>query len=280
VRAVGIFGRQKQSGPEPEVSLIGITGNRLPDSQVPGRLRVAAVTRPGGPPAGDAALVSGLLLGPFPVQFVQVTVAVPRATWPAPGTELPVVADPANPMNFVVSWAQAADDGTPPPVVWPQGGTSGWDPGPGGEHARAAAEWLAAQGFTAGDFGGGLDFVAPGMTALLDKASSRYASVIRGQASLALMRTGQPAAGVVTAVRPLDMPLQMLPSPQASMAWLTLEVTPQGAAPYPVRIRFGFRSPERFAAIATVGTKLPLRIDPGNPATVTIDLPALGIVPG
>jgi hypothetical protein len=38
-----------------------------------------------------------------------------------------------------------------------------------------------------------------------------------------------------------------------------------------------FRSPERFTALAAVGTKLPLRVDPTGPRTVTIDLPALGI---
>ena len=62
-------------------------------------------------------------------------------------------------------------------------------------------------------------------------------------------------------------------------AWLTLIVTPQGGEPYEVTIRFGFRSPERLAELATVGTKLPLRVDPADSLKVTIDLPALGITP-
>lgn len=273
-----LFGHRKAAGPD--VTMVATTGNRLPDDQVPARLRVAAVTEPGRPVAGEAALVSGLLLGPFPVQLVQLTAYTPRATWPTAGSELPAVADPANPLNFVVIWGTEADDGSPSPTVQPQSGLSGWDPGPGGQHAHAVAQWLAAAGFTAGDFGGALDAVAPGMTALLDQASARYASVIRGQAALALMRSGQPAQGVVTAVRKLDMPPQLLPSPQACMAWLTLRVTPYGGASYEATIRFGFRSPERFTALATVGTQLPLRVDPADPQVVTIDLPALGITPG
>jgi hypothetical protein len=191
-----------------------------------------------------------------------------------------VTADSADPLSFDVTWGETPDDGSPPPVVPVQSGLSGWDPGPGGAHARALADWLAAAGFTAGDFGGpALDRAAPGLPALLDAASARYASVIRGQEALALMRAGEPAQGEVTAVRTLQFPPQMLPGPQASMAWLTLMVTPEHGEPYEVTIRFGFRSPERFADLATVGTKLPLRVDPADSLKVTIDLPSLRITP-
>jgi hypothetical protein len=245
-----------------------------------GQLLVGAVSEPGRPAEGETALVSGLLLGTFPVQIVQFTAVARRAAWPSPGTELPVTADPANPLSFEVTWGETPDDGGRPPVVPVQSGLSGWDPGPVGAHARALADWLAAAGFTAGDFGGPvLDRAAPGMTALLDAASARYASVIPGQEALALMSAGEPAQGEVTAVRTLQFPPQMLPSKQASMAWLTLMVTPERGEPYEVTIRFGFRSPERFTDLATVGTKLPLRADPADPLKVTIDLPALGITP-
>ncbi len=270
--------RKRTAGPE--VTLVATNGSRLPDNQVPAQLRVGAVSEPGRPSAGEAALVSGLLLGPFPVQLVQLTATAPRSTWPEPDTELPAVADPANPLSFAVIWRRTPDDGTPPPVVQPQSGLSGWDPGPDGKHAQALAQWLAAAGFTAGDFGAALDVVAPGMTALLDTAGAQFASVIRGRDALALMRDGQPAQGVVAAVRPLRFPPQLLPSPEASMAWLTLTVTPHTGTPYEATIRFGFRSPERFTALATVGTQLPLRLDPADPRKVTIDLPALGITQG
>lgn len=282
--------RRKARDAAPAVTLLATNGTPLPDNQVPAKLLVGAVSVPGRPVvgvAGEAALISGLLLGPFAVQLVQLTAIAPRVSWPAPGAELPVVADPANPLNFAVLWAQVPGDGTPPPVVPPtvppvvppQLGTSGWDAGPGGQHAEALAQWLAAAGYTAGDFGSALQAIAPGMTELLDRAGARYASVIRGRDAVALMQTGQPAQGVVKGVHVLPIPPQMLPSPQASMAWLTLGVTPYSGGPYDVTIRFGFRSPERFQALATVGTQLPLRVDPADPRRVTIDLPTLGITP-
>jgi hypothetical protein len=242
---------------------------RLCDNQVPARLRVAAVTELGVPVHGEAALVSGLLLGSFPASLVQFTVYAPRATWPSPGTELTAVADLANPLNLTIDWADATDDRQPEPALQPQGGSTGWDQGPGGEHSKAVAEWLAAEGFTAEDFGGMLD---PGLTGLLDAACARYASVIDDKAALELMCSGQPADGEVLAARKLDMPPELLPSPQDCVAWLTLAVTPHSGARYQVTIRFGFSSPERFTALATVGTKLPLRVDPADPRTVTIDL--------
>lgn len=270
--------RRKTAPAAPRVKLPGANGTRPPG--IAGQFLVGAVSEPGRPAEGETALVSGLLLGPFPVHLVQFTAVAQRATWPSPGTELRVTADPANPLDFEVTWGEPQDDGSPPAVVPAKPGLSGWDPGPGGVHARALADWLAAAGFTAGDFGGPvLDRVAPGMAALLDAASARYASVIRGQEALALMRAGEPAQGEVTAVRTLRFPPQMLPSPQASMAWLTLMVTPERGEPYKVTIRLGFRSPERLTELATVGTKLPLRVDPADSLKVTIDLPALGLTP-
>lgn len=272
---------RRKSGPAAlRMTLPGTNGSVQPGNEVPGKLLVGAVSESGRPAGGETALVSGLLVGPFPVQLVQFTAVAQRSTWPSPGTELPVTADPASPLDFVVFWGEAPDDASPPLLVPARSGLSGWDPGPGGAHAQALAGWLAAAGFTAGDFGGPvLDTVAPGMTALLDAASARYASVIRGQEALALMRTGEPAQGQVTAVRALQFPPQMLPGPQACMAWLTLMVTPHGGEPYEVTIRFGFRSPERFTTLAAVGRELPLRVDPADPRKVTIDLPALGITP-
>jgi hypothetical protein len=57
------------------------------------------------------------------------------------------------------------------------------------------------------------------------------------------------------------------------MTWLTLAVTPQFGSTYEVTIRMGFSSPQRFAQLATIGTRLPLRRDPDNRMLVTIDSP-------
>ncbi len=279
-----MFGRKKAPAPQAAATLVSgpYDGTAL-QNQVPARLRVGAVTPPGQPRAGDAALVSGLLLGPFQVMLVQATASLPRADWPEPGTELPAAADPANPLRFAVVWSSGPDHtgGIPSdPAQWSQHELLGWDDGPGGEHTRAITQWLAANGFMPGDFGAALAQLSPGLAAQLTAACAQYATVIAGRDSVTLMRTGQPVQGTVAAVRQLPIPVEMLPSPQASMAFLTLDVTPPSGAGYRTTIRFGFRSPERFAALATVGTQLPLRADPADPRRITIDLPALGIVPG
>ncbi len=260
-----MFGRKKASQ-QSTTLLSGPYAGVLPANQVRARLRVAAVTPPGRQLTGDAVLVSGILLGAFQVVLVQVTAALPRASWPA-----------------VVWWSGMQANGASAPndpAQWNDAGAVGWDGGPGGAHTQAIADWLAANGFTPGDFGPALAVTSPELPALLTAACARYATVIAGHDALALMRTGQPAQGVVAAMTPLPMPVEMLPSPSASMAWLTLDVTPAAGTPYRCTIRFGFRSPERLAAIATVGTSLPLRVDPADRRRVTIDLPALGIVPG
>jgi hypothetical protein len=292
-----MFGRKRKpqaAAAAPATTLVSGPYDGTPlRNQVPARLRVGAVTPPGQPRTGDAALVSGLLLGPFQVMLVQATAALPRADWPEPGTELPAAADPVNPMRFAVVWSTGPDHtgGAPADPArsdqhgWGQHELLGWDEGPGGEHTRAITGWLAANGFMPGDFGPALAQLSPGLARQLAAACAQYATVIAGRDSVALMRTGQPAQGTVAAVRQLPIPAEMLPSPQACMAFLTLDVTPStGTGPagngYRTTIRFGFRSPERFAALATVGTQLPLRADPAEPRRVTIDLPALGIVPG
>jgi len=267
-----IFGRKKQTD-----LLISTPGpDKLPANQVPAKLRVIAVTAPGDPQPVEAALISGLLLGPFPLQLVQLTAALSRDSWPAAGQELAAIADPKNPLNFAVVWGPGhGADGQPP--GWQQ--TRGWDAGPNGTHQQAVADYLAEQGFFPSDFGPALDQIAPGLPGALLAAAAPHVKVIPGKIAVSLARTGEPAQGMVVSARKLPLPPQLFPSPDASMAWLTLRVTPPDGTPYESTIRFGFRSAERFAALATPGTQLPLRFNPDDRAQVTIDLPALGITP-
>jgi hypothetical protein len=267
-----IFGHRKQQSD----LLISTPGpGKLPANQVPAKLRVIAVTPPGDPQPVEAALISGLLLGPFPLQLVQLTAALPPASWPSVGQELAAVADPKNPLNFAVVWGNG--DGSGEPTGWRP--SNGWDAGPNGTHQQAVAEYLAEQGFFPSDFGPALDRIAPGLSASLLAAAAPHVKVIPGKIAVSLASTGEPAQGVVVSARKLPLPPQLFPSPDASMAWLTLRVTPPDGAPYESTIRFGFRSAERFAALATPGTQLPLRFNPADRAQVTIDLPALGITP-
>ncbi len=125
-----LFSHKNRSA-SPAETMLASTGRPGPD-QVPAKLRVAAVTEPGVPVGSEAALVSGLLLGPFPVYLVQCAVFAPRATWPSPDTELPAVADPANPLNYTVVWAQVPGDGRAGPAVRPQSGPAAGIPGRAG----------------------------------------------------------------------------------------------------------------------------------------------------
>lgn len=270
-----IFGRKQHVAPSVLVSSPGV--GKLPANQVPAKLRVVAVTAPGQPQPVPAALVTGLLLGPFPLQLAQVTAALPEPSWPEPDQELAAVADPAHPLNFAVVWGTGEADGDS--AGWRT--AHGWDPGPSGTHERAVATYLAEAGFFPGDFGPTLETTVPGLATLIaESCAARGVTVIPGQVAVSLAHTGEPASGVVAEVRKLPLPPQLFrTTPEGCMAWLTLDVTPPDGQPYRSTIRFGFRTPERFAALATSGTHLPLRFDPANRAVVTIDLPALGITP-
>lgn len=85
----------------------------------------------------------------------------------------------------------------------------------------------------------------------------------------------QQATGVVRAVHDVvgGMPLP----PGMSQADLTLDVTRPDGTTYPVTTRIGFRSPERRAAVAALGTELPVLVDPTNPGRVVIDVARLNL---
>jgi hypothetical protein len=271
-----IFGRKHQR--KPGLVVGRSTLGKLDGRQVPARLRVIAVTPPGKPWPVEAALVSGMLLGPFPLEIVQFTVALAKDMWPEPGQELAAVADPANPLIFAVVWGtgDGADESGLPDGLQE---STAWDPGPDGTHRQAAAAYLAEAGFFPGDFGPGLDAAAPGMAELLAAECARYVTVVPGDLAVSLAHTGEPAQGVVVQARKLPLPEQLMPNPDACLAWLTLDVTPPDGPPYRTTVRFGFRSAERFVALATPGTHLPLRFNPEDRAQVTLDRPALGITP-
>ncbi|MGH3382498.1 MAG: hypothetical protein ACRDP6_48000 [Actinoallomurus sp.] len=171
-----IFGRKHR--PDTGLTVGRSTLGKLDGRQVPARLRVIAVTPPGKPQPVEAALISGMLLGPFPLEIVQFTVALAKESWPEPGKELAAVADPEHPLIFaVVCETGAGESGLP--AGWQE--STGWDPGPDGTHQQAAAACLAEAGFFAEDFGPALDTAAPGMSELLAAECARYVTVIPGE---------------------------------------------------------------------------------------------------
>jgi hypothetical protein len=76
--------------------------------------------------------------------------------------------------------------------------------------------------------------------------------------------------GVVRDVH--DVVPQMPMPPGTSQADLTLDVRRPDGSTYPATTRIAFRNPARRAAIATVGTTLPLLVDPNDPGRLSIDV--------
>jgi hypothetical protein len=83
------------------------------------------------------------------------------------------------------------------------------------------------------------------------------------------------ATGVVRAAHDVA-PVMPLPAGM-SQADLTLDVMRPDGSTYAATTRLGFRSPARRAAIATVGTELPVLVDPNDPGRLTIDLAKLNL---
>jgi hypothetical protein len=237
--------------------------------RIPAVLRVGAVSAPSTPGSPDEVLMSGMLLGPGGANLPQFIVVVPPGVeGPSQGMELHANVDSAN-LDMVTL---TLPTGVTPAPTQPSQNPGGWDPGPGGAHNRALADWLAGQGFLSSDFGPTL-VGRPGLADCLDQAAARYVSVVPPGVDLALTQNGELAQGLVTGVQVLPFPMQLLPTRQACMTWLTLTVTPQFGSPYQVTIRMGFSSPQRLSELATVGRHLPLRRDPANRMMVTIDAP-------
>lgn len=80
------------------------------------------------------------------------------------------------------------------------------------------------------------------------------------------------ASAVVTGVAEVMVRPQDLPGPGASMCDVTMTVTRADGSSYTASTRQGFRTPERRAALATVGARVPVTLAPRNPADVRIDV--------
>ncbi|HEY3751836.1 MAG TPA: hypothetical protein VGL80_21860 [Pseudonocardiaceae bacterium] len=199
--------------------------------------------------------------------------------------ELPVTVDRSNPTNFRVEWDQIVKND------WQSTAR---------QRANEAAARLAAGDQPAGGFGGAQGFsitTGDGVAPMIDQAL-RSAGVdpivLRGSHSTVSIQTsfgnttsgssmggfgaamgGTPATGVVTAVHDVAPPMP-LPGGM-SQADLTLDVQRPDGSTYPVTTRIGFRTPARRAAIATIGTRLPVLVDPSDPGRVTIDVAKLNL---
>ncbi len=72
-----------------------------------------------------------------------------------------------------------------------------------------------------------------------------------------------------------DRPGRRLLNPPGGTVDLLLEVVRPGGDRYTTHLVVGFSTPERRARVATVGTRLPVRVNPDRPDKIAIDTTAL-----
>ena len=201
---------------------------------------------------------------------------------------LPALVDRADPTRFVILWdeipvpdfradareqARRAADGMrqgvgpiPEPQVYVYGGPDG---APVPDWARKTVEDLLSgrtAGVTATPGTGPVD----GPPLALDLTAGHLSAAAADQ----LIATGEPATAVLIAVADVAVPAAALPGPTASLCDLTLQVSRRDGQVYTVHTRLGFRDAGRRAAVAVIGTVLPVRVDRADPNRVAVDVPA------
>lgn len=212
--------------------------------------------------------------------------------------ELPITVDRADPANFRIEWDQvmtqdwraierqrAMDEATK--LAGGVGAVdvpvAGGQPGPGGQLgglSPSIQRALQAAGIDPNIMNNANTTVhIETSTATPDQARAMMASFFGGQhngqpGGLAgqFMAGGQNVAttGVVRDVH--DVVPQTPMPPGTSQADLTLDVRRPDGSTYPATTRIAFRNPARRVAIATVGTTLPLLVDPNDPGRLSIDV--------
>ncbi|HEY0805588.1 MAG TPA: hypothetical protein VGD84_11005 [Pseudonocardiaceae bacterium] len=84
-----------------------------------------------------------------------------------------------------------------------------------------------------------------------------------------------PATGVVREVHDVAPPVP-LPSGMSQVD-ITLDVSRPDGSTYPATTRIGFSTPARRAAVATVGTTLPLLVDQNDPGRLSVDVARMNL---
>jgi len=87
-----------------------------------------------------------------------------------------------------------------------------------------------------------------------------------------LLESGEAATATVTGIDFLNIPASVLPSPEASIANVALEIRREDGSAYRALARFGFRNQARRAQVGFVGASVAVRIDPDDPSRVALDV--------
>lgn len=107
----------------------------------------------------------------------------------------------------------------------------------------------------------------------LPVGTNRLDAVVLGPA---ILSRGAEAMATVRAADPVQLANPALGATGASKWQLDLEVSPRAGFPYRADLTITLSSPEKVARICHRGAEVPVRYDPADPKTLTIDSPALG----
>ena len=228
-------------------------------------LRVTGVDRPADPSAAyDGCRVSGVLVFDLrPAEPVQGQyLRVPTAKWLRPDDEVPVVVR----LSYLAARRAGAVS-----VLWDKlperAALQASSAGDLAAQLRGAhAQPAAGDRYRAGSIDD--PTAVTGLAGRRRHGAQAEALLLQrraGDRGRAVGRGRQGAAAVARSV-PVG----------ATIADLTLRVTPPDGEAYDVRTRIGFSNPHRRSVVAQMGATLPVRIDPADPVKVAVDTVALG----
>jgi hypothetical protein len=251
---------------------LGRLFRRTPDDPVQGTFRVTRAVATPADIGYVTARISGVLSAPgIPAKALQVS-RVYSVGEPVPerDDEVPAVIDRSRPERYQIAWPKQASPGI----------RAKWDE----EHARrvAAAVRLGLEPSVVPDLTGstvnelaqttierryGRDLLPDGNRPVgVEEAEKLYT-------------TGVAATATITGIDFLDLPSRALPNRKASIANVAVRVERPDGTAYTTTARFGFGTAARRAQIGYVGARVPVRVDPHDPARLCVDNAALPPLP-
>jgi len=263
-----------------------------------GTLRLTSCSYPPESSARSSCQLTGMLTVPgMAPAAVEHSGPAPAHKWPQPGQEVPVRVDRADPRRLVILWdevpanraagrrqvqeqarllaeqmkpGQAAarpgrqsqatgDPSTPPPGVQGSGNP--------GEAADQAAGTPGAQTTRAGAALGPPQTMMTGIP-----QPGMPGGLAPDQGAAMLLNSGGLRRATATVLAVDDVTSPATPGAAAGVVDLSLEVSDPPGPSYPAVIRVGFGTPQRRALIASVGSVLPVLVDPVEKGRVVIEV--------
>jgi hypothetical protein len=148
------------------------------------------------------------------------------------------------------------------------------DMGSSGRRAKRSAEDLARVGELRVADANAWVAARPSLLRQLFGRATPYGGYTPAEAARAIAADdGEQGTAVVLAAE--DRPGRRFVNPPGGTVDLLLEVICPGGDRYTTHLVVGFSTPERRARVATVGTRLPVRINPDKPGKIAIDTTVL-----